>query len=166
MGIPWGIEPAAQLDGVEPCEVPAVRDALEAIDRGGFIEAVARVGALMALKRGEFPLNRLEKAGDLIQSDPLLSEVTLEEARRARTEQSTIVALEPGRAVETLPVLVADDRDRERLIDLMDRASAMVDLNAEQAIMLGRIRRALTPGARANRKNGKSGSRRHTLTSP
>jgi pimeloyl-ACP methyl ester carboxylesterase len=162
MGIPSDGGPTAGPDRIAPCELPAVRDALEAIDRGGFVEGVARVGALMASKRGEFPLHRLEQAGDLIRSDPFLSEVTPEEVRRVQTEQSTIVALEPERALETLAALVADDRDRERLIDLMDRATAMVDLNAEQAAMLNRIRRVLAPSAPANRGNGRGKSRRHT----
>jgi hypothetical protein len=46
------------------------------------------------------------------------------------------------------------------LIDLMDRATAMVDLNAEQAAMLNQIRRVLTLAAPANRGNGRTRSRR------
>jgi pimeloyl-ACP methyl ester carboxylesterase len=127
-----------------PRELPEVQGMLEAIDRGGFVDAVARVGALMASRRGEFPLHRLEQAGDLIRSDVVLSRVTADAARRVRAEQSTLVALEPERALETLPGLVADPRDRKHLIELVERAAAMVELNAEQAAMLDRIRRVLT----------------------
>ena len=115
------------------------------------MEAVARVGALMAAQRGEFPLHRLEQAGELIRSDAVLSEVTDDEARRIRAEQSTVVDLEPERALETLPRLLADRRDREHLIDLMERAAAMVELNADQVAMLDRIRRVLAPGGVATR---------------
>jgi hypothetical protein len=65
-----------------PGELPQVRDAMEAIEQGGFVEAVARVGALMASRRGAFPLRRLEQASALIDADPSLSQLTAEEVRR------------------------------------------------------------------------------------
>jgi len=147
MGIPADVGLTAGPGEIEPLEVPAIRDALEAIDRGGYVDAVARIGALMASKRGEFPLHRLEQAGDLIHSDPVLSEVTADEARRIRAEQSTVVALEPERALETLPRLVSSEWDRDHLVDLIERAASMVELNPDQKAMLDRIRRVLTvPG--------------------
>jgi len=166
LGIPsdGGTESAPEPDGSR--ELPQVRGALEAIDRGGLVEAVARVGALMASRRGEFPLHRLEQAGELIRSDPVLSMLTDDAARRVRAEQSTIVALEPDRALETLPGLVADHGDREHLIDLMERAAAMVELNADQAAMLERIRRVLTPAPAATRGNGRARSSRALSSSP
>ncbi|HMB08271.1 MAG TPA: DUF3141 domain-containing protein, partial [Isosphaeraceae bacterium] len=156
LGIPSAPGPEAGPDRSDPRELPMVRKALEAIDRGGFVEAVARVGALMASRRGEFPLHRLEQAGELIRSDPVLSQVTADEARRIRAEQATVVALEPARALEALPRLLADRRDHEHLIDLMERAAAMVELNADQEAMLDRIRRVLTPAVVATRGNGRT----------
>ena len=91
------------------------------------------------------------------RSDAVLSQVTDDEARRIRAEQSTVVALEPERAIETLPRLLADRRDREHLIDLMERAAAMVELNADQVAMLDRIRRVLTPAGAVIRGNGRPG---------
>ena len=41
--------------------------------------------------------------------------------------------------------MASDDRDRAHLIDLMERAAAMVELNPDQEAMLDRIRRVLTP---------------------
>jgi pimeloyl-ACP methyl ester carboxylesterase len=166
LGIPAGAGPEGTPEPIGPRELPRVRDALEALDQGGFVEAVARVGALMASRRVEFPLHRLEQAGDLIRSDPVLSMLTGDEARRVRAEQSTVVALEPERALETLPGLVADRGDREHLIDLIERAAALVELNAGQAAMLDRIRRVLTPAGAATRGNGRVRSRRKTLSSP
>ncbi len=148
----------------EPRELPAVRQTLEAIDRGGYLDAVARVGALMASQRGEFPLHHLEQTSDLIRSDAVLSKLTADEARRVRAEQSTVVALEPERALETLPKLVASDRDRDRLLDLLERAAAMVELNQDQETMLDRIRRVLTPVGAAMRGNGRHRLRRQTLS--
>jgi hypothetical protein len=151
LGIPSAPGPEVAPDRTDPRELPMVRKALEAIDRGGFVEAVARVGALMASQGGEFPLHRLEQAGELIRSDSVLSEVTDDETRRIRAEQATVVALEPDRAIETLPGLVAHRRDREHLIDLVERAAGMVELNAGQVAMRDRIRRVLTPGGVATR---------------
>jgi len=141
----------------EPRELPEVRKSLEAIDRGGFLEAIARVGALMASQRGEFPLSRLELASDLKQSDAVLSKLTEDEARRIRAEQVTLVHLEPERALEALPGLLADPRDREHVIDLMERAAAMIELNSDQKAMLDRIRRVMVP-ARATKGNGRARS--------
>jgi pimeloyl-ACP methyl ester carboxylesterase len=108
LGIPAHAGPETAPEPTAPLELPQVRSALQAIDRGGLVEAVARVGALMASRRGAFPLHRLEQAGDLIRSDAVLSKLTADEARRVRAEQSTVVALEPERALETLPGLVTD----------------------------------------------------------
>jgi pimeloyl-ACP methyl ester carboxylesterase len=149
-----------------PRELLAVQEALAAIERGGFVEAVARVGALMASQRGEFPLHRLEQAGELIRSDAVLSNLTADEARRIRAEQSTVVALEPERALETLPRLVADQRDCERLIDLVERAAAMVELNSQQVTMLERIRQILTIPGVATHGNGRHQLRRRSPSSP
>ena len=166
LGVPSAPGPEAKPDRPDPRELPMVRKALEAIDRGGFVDAVARIGALMASRRGEFPLHRLEQAGELIRSDAVLSQVTDDEARRIRAEQSTVVALEPDRAIETLPRLLAGRRDREHLIDLMERAAAMVELNADQVAMLDRIRRVLTPAGAVTRGNGQARSRPQTPSSP
>ena len=70
LGIP--AEPGAEAAPV-PSGSPTVRKVLEAIDRGGFLEAIARVGALLASQRGEFPLSRLELASELRESDAVLS---------------------------------------------------------------------------------------------
>jgi hypothetical protein len=143
----------------EPRQLPTVRKALEAIDRGGFLEAIARVGALMASERGEFPLTRLELAGDLRRSDPVLSKLTEEEARRIRSEQATLVQIEPDKALEALPKLLTNRRDREHLIDLVERAVAMVELKADQRALLDRIRHVLKLSRATPRGNGPVRSR-------
>jgi pimeloyl-ACP methyl ester carboxylesterase len=156
LGIPAEARPEAAPVPSDPRELPAVRKALEAIDRWGFLEAIARVGALMASQRGEFPLSRLELKSDLQQSDAVLSKLTEDEARRIRAKQSTLVALEPERALEALPRLLTDPWDREHLIDLMERAVAMVELNDDQKAMLDRIRRVLAPARATIREKGRT----------
>jgi hypothetical protein len=165
LGIPAGAGPEAAPVPTEPRELPAVRNALEAVDRGGFLEAIARVGALMASQRGEFPLSRLELKSDLQQSDPVLSKLTEEEARRIRSEQATLVEMEPERALETLPELLADSRDREHVIDLMERAVALVELNSDQKVMLDRIRLVMGPTRATTKGNGRARSSQPASTS-
>src|SRR5208337_671757 len=96
LGIPADAMPESEPVPTEPRELPLVRKALEAIDQGGFLEAIARVVALMASQRGEFPLSRLELKSDLQQSDAVLSKLTEDEARRIRAEQSTLVEIGAG----------------------------------------------------------------------
>jgi pimeloyl-ACP methyl ester carboxylesterase len=160
LGIPAEGGPETPVKSPEPRDLPAVRKALESLDRGGFLEAVARVGALMASQRGEFPLSRLELASELQATDAVLSNLTEDEARRIRAEQSTLVALEPERALEALPMLLADPKDREHLIDLVERAVAVVEPNADQRSMLDRIRRVLAPARVTGRGNGPARSSR------
>jgi hypothetical protein len=151
LGIPAQAGPETASVLPEPRETPAVRKSLESIDRGGFLEAIARVGALMASQRGEFPLSRLELAQELRESDAILSSLTDDDARRIRAEQSTLVHLEPQRALEALPKLLANSGDRKHLIDLMEKAVALVELNSEQKDMLDRIRRILGSASKMTR---------------
>jgi hypothetical protein len=77
----------------------------------------------------------------------------LEQWRRIRGEQEIIVRYEPERAIETLPKLVTDRADRERLLRLLQRLvnDPRVQQQAptdEQVAMLARVQRVLGgPGA-------------------
>jgi len=106
---------------VEPRDLPVVRDALAAIGTGGYAEAVARVGALLARKGEPMPLERLHLRHELIADyRELLPDTRPDEQRRIRGEQDIIVRYEPERAFETLPRLLANPDDRKRLLKLFD----------------------------------------------
>ena len=88
---------------------PFVKEALASIDKGGYAEALARVAFLMAHKDEPLPLSRLQLAHDLLEEyRELLPELPPDEARRIGGEQEIIARYEPDKAVETLPVLLAD----------------------------------------------------------
>ena len=129
----------------DPRELPFVKEALASIDEGGYAEAVARVAFLVARKGEPLPLSRLQLKQELIADySDLLPPVSLEQARRIRGEQEIIVRYEPDRAVETLPALLAEHADRERLLALLDRLLAddrvqRVKPSAEQLAMVERI---------------------------
>ncbi len=107
---------------VEPRELPFVKEALASIEAGGFNEALARVGSLLARRGAPLPLANLALKQELaIEYRNLLPDVAIDEWRRIRGEQDIIVRYEPERAIAALPKLLAKGGDRERLIALVRR---------------------------------------------
>ncbi len=109
----------------DPRELPVVQEALDSIEEGGYAEAITRVAALL-VRRGEpLPLSRFVLKKELAEEyADLLPKLALHEWRRIRGEQEIIVRYEPARALATLPQLVADPVDRDRLIKLARRLLA------------------------------------------
>jgi uncharacterized protein DUF3141 len=134
---------------INPRQLSSVKDALASIEKGGYAEALARVAFLMAHKDEPLPLSRLQLAQELIEEyRELLPKLAPDEARRIGGEQEIIARYEPERAVETLPVLVAERKDRDRLLTLLERVLAdqrvqRIKPTAEQKAMLARIRGVL-----------------------
>ena len=130
----------------DPRELSFVKEALASIDKGGYAEALARVAFLMAHQDEPLPLSRLQLAHELIEEyRELLPELALDQARRIGGEQEIIARYEPEKAVETLPALVADRKDRDRLLTLLERVLAdrrvqRIQPSAAQKAMLARIR--------------------------
>ena len=142
-----GIETTAPP--VDPRELPLVKDALGSIEQGGYPEALARVAFLMAHKDGPLPLSRLQLAHELIEDyRALLPADPPDVARRVWGKQEIIARYEPERAVATLPRLLAERKDRERLLTLLHRVLAdkrmqRIQPSPEQKAMLARIRSVL-----------------------
>jgi len=104
----------------EPRELPFVKEALASIGEGGFAEALARVGSLLARRGAPLPLARLALKQELAaEYRDLLPDFTPEEWRRIRGEQDIIVRYEPEQAIAALPKLLAKPGDRERLVTLV-----------------------------------------------
>jgi uncharacterized protein DUF3141 len=118
--------------GREPAGAPAdarelsfVKEALASIEEGGYAEALARMGALLNRGGDTIPLARLELRRDLLEDyAEFLPAVARDQMRRIRGEQDIIVRYEPERALDTLPKLLADAVDRERVITLLTRLLA------------------------------------------
>jgi len=133
----------------DPRELPFVKEALASIGEGGYAEAVARVAFLLARKGEPLPLSRLQLKQELIADyRELLPPVSMDQARRIRGEQEIIVRYEPEKAIETLPMLLVERADRDRLLALLDRLLADERMQrakptAEQLAMLDRIRTVL-----------------------
>ena len=133
----------------EPRELPFVKEALESIAEGGYPEALARVACLLARKGEPMLLSRLQMKQELIgEYRELLPAMPPDQWRRVRGEQEIIVRLEPERALATLPQLLADPGDRERLVTLVRRLLAderirSTQPSTEQLAMVEQIGQAL-----------------------
>ena len=114
--------PAPVTAAGDPRELSYVKEALAAIEQGGYAEALARVAALINRDGERIPLARLELRRDLLQDyREFLPAVPPDQMRRIRGEQDIIVRYEPARALATLPRLLADPGDRDRLLAFVGR---------------------------------------------
>jgi hypothetical protein len=149
----------------EPRELPFVREALESIAEGGYPEALARVACLLARKGEPLLLSRLQTKQALMDEyRDLLPALPWNEWRRIRGEQEIVVRYEPDRALATLPALLADRADRERLVELVRRLIAdervqRAKPSTEQLAMIANIGEALV-GAPAAKRARSSAPRR------
>ena len=127
-------------------ELPFVKDALAAIAEGGYPEALSRVAALLARRGEPLPLAKIALKAELAQDyKDLLPALAPDEWRRVRGEQEIVVRYERERAIETLPMLLADAGDRERFFAFIERLFRDERLqhvapNAEQKATLARLR--------------------------
>jgi hypothetical protein len=109
----------------DPRELPVVKEALASIEQGGYAEAVARVAALLARRGEPLPLARIALKKELIEEyGDLLPKLAPDAWRRVRGEQDIIVRYEAEQALATLPALLADPADRDRLLALAQRLLA------------------------------------------
>ncbi|WP_213307244.1 DUF3141 domain-containing protein [Paraburkholderia sacchari] len=132
-----------------PRELPFVKDALASMSEGGYTEALARIACLLARQGEPLPLTRLtlrhELAKDYAAYLPALAD---DQWRRVRGEQEIIVRYAPDQAFATLPGLLKDRKDRQKLLDLAekllaDRRVQEAEPTAAQIDMLDQIRSAL-----------------------
>lgn len=154
--------PASQVAGeaaADPRRRTVVQQALSRMAEGGYYEAFARVGFLLAGTDQPIPLSLLTTAQELIKDyADLMPPLPPDQWRRIRGEQEIIVRYEPERALETLPQLL-DDEERGRLLALIERVVSDKRVletkpTAQQASMLDRVRKALG----AKRERAASGS--------
>jgi hypothetical protein len=133
----------------EPRELPFVKDALASIAEGGYDEAFARVAYLLTRQGETLPLSRLVMRKELAETYAgYLPILPLDQWRRVRGEQEIIARYEPEQAISTLPLLLDNLADRERLLTLLDQLMAdervqTAQPTPEQLSMLDRIRGVL-----------------------
>jgi hypothetical protein len=135
-----------------PRALPFVREALGAIAEGGYVEAIARAGYLLARKGEPLPLERLDLHQELLEEyRELLPAIPRDAMRRIRGEQEIVCRYEPERAIATLPTLLRDPAERQRFMTLLGRLVADPRILATgptdaQRAMLARIQGVLGTG--------------------
>lgn len=169
LGSPEGIRHGLRYDEtLDPRELPYVKEALTAIDKGGYPEAIARIVALVGRYAGPIPLYHLEKKDLYVRSDKVLSNLSEDQFRRIRSEAGIMVLLEPERTLEALPLLLANEQDRERVMSMLDGWMSMEGITREQRDMEQSIRDLLDESASFTRKRKPAGkeSRRRITSRP
>ena len=133
----------------DPRELPFVQEALASIAEGGYAEAFARVSFLLSRRGEPLPLARLRMEEELAETyAAYYPTLPPDQFRRIRGEQEIIARFEPEQALLTLPVLLADRDDRERMLTLLNKLMAdkrvqNAQPTAEQQEMFERIRAVL-----------------------
>ena len=145
-----GKQPPAETAAAEARALPFVQQALASIAEGGYTEAFARLASLRASHLGEtLPLSLLVKRKELAQTyAEYMPDVPLDQWRRIRGEQEIITHYAPEQAIATLPDLLRDRADSERLLALIDKLMADPRVQASppsdaQMAMVERLRELL-----------------------
>lgn len=155
----------------DPRSLPFVQAALGSMKQGGYGEAVARAAFLLAPKGEPLPLSRIETVQQLADDyAEYLPDLPPAEWRRIRGEQELIATFEPQRAIETLPDLLADPADRERLVTLLDKLLAdrrvqSIEPTPQQEAALHAVRSVLGATAVKDAPGRKPRSRRQAAAS-
>jgi pimeloyl-ACP methyl ester carboxylesterase len=138
-----------------------VQRLLATAGQGGYPEAVARIGALLARAGEPMPLEKLELREELRQDyADLLPALDPAEWRRLRGEQELLCRHAPEQAIATLPALLGDPAERARFVALADRLATDPRLQrtkptAAQRALAERLRKLLAAPAPRRRPPAK-----------
>jgi len=140
LGASGDVKPAGPVEEKpDPREMPFAKEALAQIEKGGYPEALARIGALLGQYAGPIPLHRLAMTDEFIKSDKVLSKIPEDEARRLRSEAGVMVLLEAERTLNALPALLSRKEDRERTLQILEWGLSLEGITKEQRDMGNRI---------------------------
>lgn len=134
------VKPAIESDArIDPRDLTFVKEALSVIDRGGYPEAIARIGALVGRYAGPIPLSRLELADEFVRADKDLSKLSGDQIRSLRSDAGVMALLEPERTLDALPRLLAGDEDRERVMSILNWGLSQEGITTDQRAMIRAI---------------------------
>jgi len=136
---------AAQVD---PRELPAVREALANLERGGVREAIVRMLLLGRSARTadhRVELDDIAETRRILRDAPEFQGLGADDMRRLLYEQSMVVEFGRDQALETLPGLLRSDEERRSALALVDKVAAVEDATDAQRALIARMRGSLRP---------------------
>lgn len=138
--------PAARAPEAAPPDPEAL--AREA-GQGGYPEAILRMLILLARARGTVRRDRLDRSNAMLHARPPFDTMTEPQRAAMIRRQTRIVDFAGEAAVTTLPLLLRDDVDRIRALDLaLDIAGPVEDMSPPTLAMMRRIQAVLRLMAR------------------
>jgi pimeloyl-ACP methyl ester carboxylesterase len=144
----------------DPRALPAVRQVLDDIDQGGLPEAIIRTGILVAKAGGgKRRLAQMEHTRELLAPTGVLRHIGEDQFRQLLHEQALVVEFEPVQAKRSLPKLMRNAPDREKLNRVFDSLEEDSGLDTRQHALLTELRR-LVPKPPALVASGKAAARK------
>jgi hypothetical protein len=132
------------LDIKALAHLPEVEAIMLGVGRGGFDVAVIRMLILMAQSRGNVRRDRLERSAEVLGQDEPFASLGADKRAAMIREQSIVVEFAPQQAIETLPTLLPERKDRERAIAVVGYiAGAIEEMEPDTIKMLQKLRDAL-----------------------
>ncbi|ODR95772.1 hypothetical protein AUC70_02535 [Methyloceanibacter stevinii] len=129
--------------------LPQVRDAIRSAEAGGYKEAIVRMLILLARARGSVRRDRLERTNRLLHSRAPFDTMTPDRRARLINEQNMIVEFAGDGAVSSLPVLLRDDVDRVRAVNLVfDIVGPIEEMDGRTIAMFKQLQSTLYTMAR------------------
>ena len=151
--------------------LPAVRQVLDEIDQGGLPEAIIRTGILVVKAGGgKRRLAQMEHTRALLQPTGVLRDIDEDHFRRLLHEETLVVEFEPKLAKASLPKLIHNASDRQKLNEIFDWLETEAGLDARQQALLADLRKlvprptAALSRARQTTRGKASGRRTATAT--
>lgn len=109
------------------------------MEKGGYPEAMARINVLLTKASCGIPLYRLEAIKLLMEKNKAFSGLSEEDVHRIHAEQAIIVEFAPGKALDTLPLLLRKAKDRKKALAVLDEAARNVSASEQRKVMLKNI---------------------------
>ena len=129
-GSPWASlwKPQGTEATPSPAQTSPEPDALrDAVERGGFAEAVTRMLLLIAAAGGKLLRSRLNKATALMRTAPHFRDLDEQARTRLIKEQTQIVHFDPGAARAALTRLLPNDENRRLALRLTHQVAGPKD---------------------------------------
>jgi len=141
----------------DPRALPAVRQVLDDLDRGGLPEAIVRAGLLVAKAGGgKRRLAQMESVRALLEPTGALEGLTEDDLRRVLHDETIVVEFEPAEAKRTLARLVGSAGDRRKLQGLLDALEGDPHLNDRQRELVGELRALVAAGSNGAKPRAKA----------